>query len=709
MKKKGGCVAVQFKRASLPSNAPGGSTNKSKKKAPNALIERPWTAHAQFQELTKEDRDIVLDRIQKEIVDVLPSPQTKASKTKEQAASAKTSPFQSYIVRGVNQVARTIARGELRVVVFANNPESLVFAHIPMLCRLHKVPICVLHLSSKTFGKMFRVNSVVVMGVKRLPTDSANAANEADVTTQQEQDEVDTAPALSETERRQLDSITVKMALHKVLVVIGTTGAGKTKLSIDLAKAVGGEIINSDAMQMYRGLNIATAKITESEKEGIPHHLFDVVDPSGRCDVLAFKQLALSTIEDVLARGKVPIIVGGTMYYTQSILWKSQLLDDVATVNDHGDGNAGQGVSAANETNDEEQTPAQLYEALRAVDPVMAARLHVNNVRKVQRSLEVFRQTGIPHSEHIARQESEKRNVEKYFDACAFWVHCADKSTLADRLAKRVDTMIATGLADEIKTLRAHVKANPPRLHPKGDANDDDDSEPDNSVGILQAIGYKEFQPYFDALEAIEASPEEADTEEDTHQRLRRIFDECVEQLNVATRQYARRQLSWIRNRFVTRNIPVYQVDSSDVSQWETLVKEPSVQIAQDFLGNRAIVSKFQSVQEMQPDAKELSLDDKYRETICEICGGRKFTGTKQWDAHLKSKGHKFHLKRIELEKDPQVIYRKQRRAQVEAQGDDLDGNEEAGNEDPTVAKRAKTQDRDEAVAACEKERSQEQ
>uniref|UniRef100_K3W7G0 tRNA dimethylallyltransferase n=1 Tax=Globisporangium ultimum (strain ATCC 200006 / CBS 805.95 / DAOM BR144) TaxID=431595 RepID=K3W7G0_GLOUD len=500
------------------------------------------------------------------------------------------------------------------------------------------------------------------------------------------------------------------MALRKVLVVIGTTGAGKTKLSIDLAKAVGGEIINSDAMQMYRGLDIATAKITESEKEGVPHHLFDIVDPSSRCDVLAFKQLALSTIEDVLARGKVPIIVGGTMYYTQSILWKSQLLDDVATVNS--DNNTEYGVVTAKETNEEEQTSAQLYEALRAVDPVMAARLHVNNVRKVQRSLEVFRQTGIPHSKHIARQESEKRNVEKYFDACAFWVHCADKSMLADRLAKRVDTMIATGLADEIKTLRAHVKANPPRLRPKeNDANDDNgDSEPDNSVGILQAIGYKEFQPYFDALEAIETeNPQGEDTEEDTQQQLRRIFDECVAQLNVATRQYARRQLSWIRNRFVTRNIPVYQVDSSDVSQWETLVKEPSVQIAQDFLANRAIAPKFQSVQEMQPDAKELSLDDKYRETICEICGGRKFTGTKQWDAHLKSKGHKFHLKRIELENDPQVNYRKQRRAQVETQGEDLVGNEETGQENATVAKRAKTQNSVEAgVTASERERSQE-
>lgn len=397
---------------------------------------------------------------------------------------------------------------------------------------------------------------------------------------------------------------------------------------------------------MYRGLDIATAKITEQEKEGVPHHLFDVVEPSSRCDVLAFKQLALRTIEDVLARGKVPIVVGGTMYYTQSILWKSQLLDDVDIT---------LSTPAHEELQSDSQTPEQLYARLCEVDSVMAARLHVNNVRKVQRSLQVFQQTGVPHSEHIAKQEKESLNLEKYFDACAFWVHC-NKPILAERLAKRVDTMISSGLADEIKTLRALVKANPPRLNPDT-GSETGEEEPENSVGILQAIGYKEFQPYFDALEAQETTlngtaKEEEDTTEAKSAELQRVFDECVEQLNVATRQYARRQLSWIRNRFVTRNIPVYQMDSSDVSQWDTFVGGPAVQIAQAFLAERSIPEPFKSIQEAQPEAtKELSLAEKYVENVCEICGGRKFTGVKQWASHLTSKGHKFHVKRVEIEK----------------------------------------------------------
>ncbi|KAE9019539.1 hypothetical protein PF011_g5782 [Phytophthora fragariae] len=419
-------------------------------------------------------------------------------------------------------------------------------------------------------------------------------------------------------------------ALRKVLVVIGTTGAGKTKLSVDLAKAVGGEIVNSDAMQMYRGLDVATAKITEQEKQGVPHHLFDVVDPSSRCDVLEFKRLALQTIDDILARGNVPIVVGGTMYYTQSILWKSQLLDDVPV----------KPSDAQQEQEQEKQTPEALYARLQAVDPVMAARLHVNNVRKVQRSLQVFEQTGVLHSELLAQQEREHRNVERYFDACAFWVH-ASKPVLSDRLAKRVDMMLSSGLVEEIRGLRAHVKENPPRLNP----DSDDEEEALNSVGILQAIGYKEFQPYFDALEATDGTA-------DDHKALEATLEACIEQLNVATRQYARRQLTWIRNKFVTKNIPVYQVDSSDVVQWDTLVAQPAIEIAQRFLKGEWITS-HQTVQEQQPEAAQAaSLEDKFQKNTCTVCNGREIMGKKQWAEHLRSKGHKYHLKRIQIEKE---------------------------------------------------------
>ncbi|KAL7691546.1 putative P-loop containing nucleoside triphosphate hydrolase, dimethylallyltransferase [Plasmopara halstedii] len=411
-------------------------------------------------------------------------------------------------------------------------------------------------------------------------------------------------------------------ALRKVLVVIGTTGAGKTKLSVDLAKAVNGEIVNSDAMQMYRGLDIATAKITEQEKQGIPHHLFDVVDPTSCCDVLEFKRLALHTINNILDRGKVPIIVGGTMYYTQAILWKSQLLDDVPVVYS----------STEHPEHLGPQTPEALYNRLLAVDPVMASRLHVNNVRKIQRSLQVFEQTGVPHSELLAQQEKEQHNIEKYFDACAFWVQ-ASKPVLDERLSKRVETMLNAGLVDEIRSLRALVKNSPPRQTMRIE-------EESISVGILQAIGYKEFQPYFDALESSDGTDDLTILE---------TLNECVVQLKIATRQYARRQLSWIRNKFVTRNIPVYQIDSTDLAKWEEFAAQRAFAIARVFLKNGEM-TVFRSVQEQHPEvAQAASLEDKFQRNTCTVCVGREIMGKKQWAEHLRSKGHKYHLKRVEI------------------------------------------------------------
>lgn len=206
MKKKNARVAMQLGRS-----AQATKQQKKSKKSHKTVLERPW-ATSQFEELSKEDRDIVLDRIQKEIADVIPSAITTV--TEPPASPARPAAFQSFIMRGVNQVARLVARGELRVVVFANNPESLVFAHIPLLCRLHRVPVCVLHLSSKTFGKLFGINSLVVLGIKKLPIAVSGDSVNSDESTQDSEalTELATAPkaapaALSDLERNQLASI----------------------------------------------------------------------------------------------------------------------------------------------------------------------------------------------------------------------------------------------------------------------------------------------------------------------------------------------------------------------------------------------------------------------------------------------------------------------------------------------------------------------
>ncbi|RHY45326.1 hypothetical protein DYB34_008046 [Aphanomyces astaci] len=358
-------------------------------------------------------------------------------------------------------------------------------------------------------------------------------------------------------------------ALQKILVVVGTTGAGKTKLSVELAKAFNGEIVNSDAMQ----------------------------------------------INDILARGKVPVIVGGTMYYTQSVLWKAQLIEDAPGAN--GDETTASATSTSIPSN-----PDEAYQALLQVDPDMAQRLHS---RDVQRSLEVFYQTGTKHSDWIAKQVGE--NDETLFDACMLWVDC-DRSVLAQRLDARVDNMVQDGLVPEIEALmdniQHHLAASPIALGLKG---------------ISQAIGFKEFQPYLKAKE--EGSPDTTT-----------VLAECIEQLKVGTRQYAKRQITWIRNRIVPRNIPVYKLDTTDVTQWPVNVTTPAMSIVSAFLRNDpSPVPACISQVDGENGAKKIK-------NMCEPCGNREFVGLVQWHEHLRSKSHRFRMKRLRLLETGQLFER---------------------------------------------------
>ncbi|KAF0697788.1 Aste57867_11547 [Aphanomyces stellatus] len=414
-------------------------------------------------------------------------------------------------------------------------------------------------------------------------------------------------------------------ALNKILVVVGTTGAGKTKLSVELAKAFNGEIINSDAMQMYRGLDIATAKATTEEMQGVPHHLLSCIDPVDDCTVVQYKSMALDTIHDIIARGKVPVVVGGTMYYTQSLLWKAQLMEDVPPgANGEVDGSKSPLTTHAQVPTD----PEEAYQKLVEVDPEMAQRWHSKDVRRVQRSLEVFYQTGTKHSELIAKQTAEAS--ETLFDACMLWVDC-ERAVLNERLDKRVDKMVDDGLVPEIEDLMAsikdHLAASPIPLGLKG---------------ISQAIGFKEFQPYLQAKES-EIIP------------LPQVLADCIVDLKTGTRQYAKRQITWIRNRIVPRNIPVYKLDTTDASQWATKVTAPALAIAGAFLKNEP-----SPVAACKPDgdAGDDSAVSKAVKNMCEPCGNREFVGLAQWNEHLRSKGHRFHMKRLRLLESGQLFER---------------------------------------------------
>lgn len=276
----------------------------------------------------------------------------------------------------------------------------------------------------------------------------------------------------------------------EVVAIVGPTASGKTALSIALAKALDGEVINGDAMQVYRGLDIGTAKITTEEMEGIPHHLLSFLAPTESFSVADFQQLAREKIKEITARGKKPIIVGGTGLYVQAALYDfrftEQKIDEALR----------QELYAMLEA----QGPQHMHNLLAAQDAQTAATIHPNNTRRVIRALEMLRQ-GTTKSD-----EAKQQGNTALYDATIIGLDLP-RDVLYDRINARVDHMMALGLEQEVRALY--------------DAGIRD-------VQAIQAIGYKELYAYFDG---------------------HMTKQEALEALKQNSRRYAKRQLTYFRNK----------------------------------------------------------------------------------------------------------------------------------------------------------------
>lgn len=277
--------------------------------------------------------------------------------------------------------------------------------------------------------------------------------------------------------------------MKKVLVIAGPTGVGKTALSIHLAQRFHGEIISGDSMQIYRGLDIGTAKVTPAEAQEIPHYLIDIKEPGESFSVAEFQRLAREKIDEITSRGKLPMIVGGTGLYIQALLYDY----DLGGAPESGNQELRE-YYAAFAT---EQGNQALWELLQEKDPPAAAKIHFNNQRKVIRALEVLERTG----RSILAPENEP---QKLYDDFLIGL-TTERSLLYQRINERVDQMFAAGLVKEAVTLR---------------------DLPDSQAA--KGIGYREFFPYF-AGEADLAAVKEA--------------------IKQDSRRYAKRQLTWFRNR----------------------------------------------------------------------------------------------------------------------------------------------------------------
>ncbi|HPJ00793.1 MAG TPA: tRNA (adenosine(37)-N6)-dimethylallyltransferase MiaA [Enterococcus sp.] len=277
--------------------------------------------------------------------------------------------------------------------------------------------------------------------------------------------------------------------MKKVLVIVGPTAVGKTALSIELAKKYNGEIISGDSMQVYRELSIGTAKVTEAEKEGIPHYLIDIREKEEAYSVSEFQKEARTWIEAIHQRGKLPIVVGGTGLYIQALLYDFQLGGKQENDNP--------AIRLKYEQFAQDYGKEALWQLLQETDPLAAEKIHFNNQRKVIRALEVFETTG----ESITAPKEEPQRLYDYFLIGL----TTDRELLYQRINQRVDLMMANGLLDEAIKIKDIPKTQ-----------------------AALGIGYKEFFPYFQGQATLE---------------------EVAEEIKLHSRRYAKRQLTWFRNR----------------------------------------------------------------------------------------------------------------------------------------------------------------
>lgn len=276
-----------------------------------------------------------------------------------------------------------------------------------------------------------------------------------------------------------------------LIILTGPTAVGKTAASIGLAKAVEGEIISADSMQVYRGMDIGSAKISRKEMDGVRHYLVDVLEPEEEFNVVKFQRLARQAAEEIYSRNKIPIVVGGTGFYIQALLY------DIDFTENDGDISLRQEL----EKTAEEKGPEYLHQLLQEVDPQAARDLHPNNIKRVIRALEFYRQTGQKISEHN-RKERAKESPYRY----AYFVLTDDRARLYDRIDRRVDAMMEAGLLEEVRSLR--------------------DRGVKRTCTSMQGLGYKEL---YACLEG-ECS-----------------LDEAVRIIKRDTRHFAKRQLAWFR------------------------------------------------------------------------------------------------------------------------------------------------------------------
>lgn len=286
-----------------------------------------------------------------------------------------------------------------------------------------------------------------------------------------------------------------------VIAVVGPTASGKSDLAVEICLRFGGEAVSADSMQIYKGLDISTAKPTQEEKKGIPHHMMDFLDNTETFSVAEYQKLAGECIRDIYSRGKLPVIVGGTGLYIDTLLNNVQLTED----------SFDESVREKLLARVENEGVGSLLDELREIDPEYAGKMHPNNVKRIVRALEVWYSSGTTMTQQI-----ENSHAESPYEVLFIGLDATDRDFLYERINLRVSIMLENGLEAEAK----------------------DYISQENTSTSSQAIGCKELRPYFDGEITLESA---------------------ADNLRQATRRYAKRQLTWFRR---NKNINWFMLDS---------------------------------------------------------------------------------------------------------------------------------------------------
>ncbi|ODV61470.1 tRNA dimethylallyltransferase [Ascoidea rubescens DSM 1968] len=444
----------------------------------------------------------------------------------------------------------------------------------------------------------------------------------------------------------------------KIIVIVGTTGVGKSKFSIQLAERYNGEIINADSMQMYKDLDLITNKHPINERQGIPHHIMNHIPWDNEYNIHRFKNEALSKINQIHSINKIPIIIGGTHYYLQSLLFKNKTITTNLTQFDNENTfniNKSDTYDTYNQLSTDEKNllksndSLKIFNKLKEIDPVLSQKFHPNDTRRIKRALEICLLTNKKTSDLYQQQNLNQISESSLrFNTLVFWVW-SNQSILNQRLDDRVDDMINNGAIDEISSLYNLYLSK--------------SIKPDCQHGVWQVIGFKEFLPWLNYTNQSEKKIDNV--------IAKKLFNQSVENMKIKTRQYSKQQIKWIKKTlcfelakeskhyFINGGL-IFLLDTSNLDNWNSNITIRSQQIMDTFLANKSSYNLPQAPEgltDMIQINEEKFNKPTWKHYQCDVCKQKNgdpliIVGEETWKIHLNSNKHKSTINRGKRKKE---------------------------------------------------------